>query len=265
MAERAAVLASHVDRVALVTGAGSGIGRAACLKFAEEGYSVVCVDVREAAARAVAETLRQRGGVAEAVAADVSREEDVERMVARAVDRFGRIDLCFNNAGIIGDRACTDSYSTAQFERVLAVNLQGVFLCMKHELRAMTRQRPVGRHGVRGVIVNTSSTAGLKGMSEFGAYCASKWGILGLTRSAAAEYASRGIRVNAVCPATTDTAMVDYFKERWPEWQEQTNQLYKVGRICTAEEVAEAVLWLGSDKSPFVVGDPIVLGGGSTC
>eukprot|EP01062_Namystynia_karyoxenos_P079086 TRINITY_DN8271_c0_g1_i1.p1 TRINITY_DN8271_c0_g1~~TRINITY_DN8271_c0_g1_i1.p1 ORF type:complete len:308 (+),score=96.98 TRINITY_DN8271_c0_g1_i1:76-924(+) len=259
-------VAAQSQPAALVTGAGSGIGRAAALSFAAAGYRVLCADVNGSAAAATAATARSSHGVAAVgLAADVADEAQVERMVQAAVSEFGRLDACFNNAGIEGARAPTDQYPTEQFDRVLAVNLRGIFLCMKHELRIMRKQEPRGARSLRGTIINTSSTAGLKGMAEFGAYCSSKWAILGLTRTAAKEFAPAGIRVCAVCPATTDTAMVARFASQWPEWQRMTNASYDIGRVCTPEEVAEAVVWLASDKCAFLTGDPLILGGGSTC
>jgi NAD(P)-dependent dehydrogenase (short-subunit alcohol dehydrogenase family) len=236
------------DRVILVTGAGGGIGQAACRLFAARGAKVVCADISEEAANATAKLARE-DGAAEAVCADVSSEAGCQQMVVAAVAKFGRLDCALNAAGIEGDRARLHETSIENFDKVMDANLRGTFLSMKAELEQMLRQpAPAGAATFRAVesvaesvaaasaaaaaaaidvhnycIVNVSSTAGQGAMPEFSCYSASKFAILGLTRSAAREYASAGIRVNAVCPSTTDTPMVARFTERWPEWQAKQN------------------------------------------
>lgn len=247
---------TFAGKVALVTGGGSGIGRAAALAFAREGARVAVADVAEATAVATAAEIRAAGGEALALAADVASEPEVAAMVARAVGAFGRIDCAFNNAGIGGGRRPLHEWDLADFRRVLDVNLTGVWLCLKYELGLMAKQGG-------GAIVNNASVAGLRGSPALGPYVASKHGVIGLTRVAAAEYAPHNVRVNAVCPGWTDTPILADLKAE-PELMERLIGRVPVGRLGRPEEVAAAVLWLCSDAASFAVGQAMVVDGGLT-
>ncbi len=243
-------------RVALVTGAGSGIGRASALAFARAGACVVVCDVDEAGGRA---TVEQIGSQAVFERSDVASEADVEQLVAATVERFGRLDYAHNNAGIGAPPAPLHEADRPGFERVLAVNLIGVWLCLKHEARYMLQ------HG-GGAIVNTASLAGLIGFPMNVAYSASKHAVVGITRTAALEYAQAGIRVNAVCPAFVHTPMVDALVTfGGPRWSlERLAHMQPMGRLGTPEEVADAVVWLCSDAASFITGHALPLDGGTT-
>ena len=256
------------DKVVLVTGAGSGIGRAVALLCAAHGGKVMCCDADAGALEDTCQRIQAAGGCCRFVVADVSLEEDCQRLVQTVVQNFGALHLAVNNAGIEGTRARIHEYPAEVYDKVLSVNAKGVWLCLKYEVAQMLRQRQTeSRLSMSPVpdysIVNISSTSGHAGMPEFSAYCMSKWAILGLTKTAAKEYAQEKIRVNAVCPATTDTAMVKRFWEQWPEWQEHTNASYPLGRIAAPEEVAEAVLFLLSERCTFMTGTSIDVDGGS--
>lgn len=237
-------------KVALVTGAGSGIGQATALVLAGEGAQVVAADINLDSA---AETVRQiegGGGKALAVAVDVTREEEVARMVEAAVDRFGRLDGAFNNAGIGPKQGPTGGVELADWSRVIAVNLTGVMLCMKHEINAMAAAGG-------GAIVNMASTAGLQGVPMQAAYSASKHGVLGLTKTASAEYGPAGIRVNAICAGAVETPATKAFGIDWNAVVPSP-----MGRIAQPDEVAEIVVWLLSSKSSFITGQSIIIDGG---
>lgn len=257
-------------RVAFITGAGNGIGRSVAMKFNREGFHCVCVDKDELSVEATA-ALMPSGSVMN-VQCDVSRADEFQGALQKAVDTYGRIDCCCNCAGIEGERARIHEADEQTFDHVMQTNAKGIWICMKYEIgqflmqepRAVTCNEARGNvANVRGSIVNISSTSGRTAMPEFGAYCASKWAVIGLTKTAAREYAREGIRVNVVCPATTDTPMVERFTERWPDWQEKTNSSYPVGRICSSEEVANAVYWMSSDSCVFLTGDALTVSGGS--
>lgn len=243
-------------KVALVTGAGSGIGRASALAFAREGAKVVVADVAEAPGEETAALVRAEHTEALFVRADVSQRADVEALINTAVEMFGRLDFAHNNAGISGAQALLADYPEEAWDQVIAVNLKGVWLCLKYELQHMLK------HG-GGAIVNTASAAaGLTGSRGVSAYVASKHGIVGLTKGAALEYARDGVRVNAVCPGTIHTAMIDRFTGGDDRILEQFAEGEPVGRLGTPEEVASAVVWLCSDGAAFVTGTTLVVDGG---
>ena len=241
-------------KVALVTGAGSGIGRATALAFAHAGARVVAADVDEAGGAAAAAQITEAGGDGIFVRADVAEAQEVEALVAAAVARYGRLDCAHNNAGISGGRGLTGDIPDDVWERVLRVNLMGVFLCMKAELAQMLRQG-------RGAIVNTASVAGLVGGSS-SPYVASKHGIVGLTKNAALEYAQQGIRVNAVCPGAVRTPMLERVFAARPDLEEAWRAAEPVGRFGEPAEVAAAVVWLCSDAASFVTGVALPVDGG---
>jgi len=249
-------------KVALVTGGSNGIGRAAALGFARRGARVVVADRDAAEGAATVEAIRQHGGEAQFVAADVTRSADVQAYVQAALDAYGAIDCFFNNAGIEGLVAPTAEYDEAVFDAVIAVNLKGVFLGLRHVLPVMLRQG-------RGAVVNTASTAGLVGSPGLSAYVASKHGVLGLTRTAAGEVGAAGVRVNAVCPGPTDTRMIRSLEEQSsPGDQAGASARYRasipLGRYATVEEVADVVLFLCSDMASSVTAAHYVVDGGRT-
>ena len=242
-------------KVALVTGAGSGIGRAAARIFAREGAKVAAADVNRASAEETVGMIREAGGEAFGLQADVSKGAEVEAMVDAAVETYGRLDCAFNNAGIEGVLASTADYTEADWAPVIAVNLTGVWLCMKYEIPRLLETGG-------GAIVNTSSAAGLLGAPRMPAYVASKHGVVGLTKTAALEYAKSGVRVNAVCPGVIDTSMVGRLKERRPRMFEKIVRGEPIGRIGQPEEIAETAVWLCSDAASFVTGHAMSVDGG---
>lgn len=249
-------MAESLDgKVALVTGAGSGIGRASALAFAGEGAKVVVADVQVKGGDETVKMIKDIGGEAIFVKADVSKASDIENLIRTAVSKYKRLDCAHNNAGIEGASASTADCTEENWDRVIDINLKGVWLCMKYEIPQMLRQG-------KGAIVNTSSVAGLVGFRDMPAYCASKGGIIALTRGAALEYAARGIRINAVCPGVIRTPMVDRVTGGKPEAEAPFVVLEPVGRMGTPEEVADVVVWLCSDKASFVTGHPMVVDGG---
>ena len=244
--------------VALVTGAGGGIGAATARLFAAEGARVVVVDIDPAGAEATAAAILADGGEALGLAVDVTDEAQVEAAVATAVERWGRLDCAHNNAGTSGTPAAFTDLSLHDWDAVVRLNLTGVFLCMKHELRVMA---PAGR----GAIVNTSSGAGVIGFPSLPHYVASKHGVLGLTKTAAQEYARSGIRVNAICPGTTDTPMMRAFIGGDPGIEKMMKRTVPTGDLGRPEQIAEAVVWLCSDRASFVNGEAMLVDGGTVC
>lgn len=243
------------NKVALVTGGGSGIGRACALAFAREGAKIVVADVVVRGGEETVQMIREAGGESIFVKTDVSKPADVEALVKRAVDTYGRLDCGINNAGIEGINAPTADYTEENWDRVININLKGVWLCMKYEIPEMQKQGG-------GSIVNMASVAGLVGFQGMPAYCASKGGIIQLTKVAALDYAKAGIRVNAVCPGVIRTPMVERLTGGNPEAEAQFTAIEPVGRMGTPEEIAESVVWLCSDAASFVTGHPMVVDGG---
>ncbi len=243
-------------KVALVTGGGSGIGRATAALFAREGARVAVADVGMEGGEETVKAIRTAGGEAVFIRADVSRADEVQALVGRVVETYGRLDCAHNNAGIGGSGALTADYLQEDWDQVLRVNLTGVWLCMKYEIPVMLAQG-------RGSIVNTASVAGLAGAPRLSAYVASKHGVVGLTRTAALEYARAGLRINAVCPGWTRTPMVESALAARPYLQEaQIIESEPIGRMATPEEIAEAVVWLCSDAASFVTGHAMAVDGG---
>lgn len=242
-------------KVALVTGASAGIGRESALAFASAGARVVVSDVVVDGGEETVAGIQAAGGEATFVRADVSQTAEVEALVDRTVETYGRLDCAHNNAGIEGDMAPTADCAEANWDRTIAINLKGVWLCMRYEIPQMLRQGG-------GVIVNTASVAGLVGFANLPAYVASKHGIAGLTKTAALEYAEQGIRVNAVCPGVIHTAMIDRIVGGDAEAEAQFTALEPVGRMGLPAEVAQVVVWLCSDAASFVTGVAMPVDGG---
>jgi len=247
---------SFAGKVAFVTGAASGIGRATALAFARQGASVVAADRSASETEETVRMIEAFGGRALAVACDVTRADDVRSALDRTIATFGRLDFAFNNAGIEQPVTPAADITEAEFDRLIAVDLRGVFLCMKYQIPVMLE------HG--GAIVNTSSGAGVKGIAGQAAYCAAKFGVIGLSKAAALDYAMSNIRVNVVCPGIIETPMMDRFSGGTPEGRARVIAQEPVGRMGTPEEIAAAVLWLCSDAAAFVVGHALVIDGGQT-
>lgn len=242
-------------KIALITGGAAGIGRATALTFAREGAKVVVADVMVDGAKETVKLIKDAGGDAAFVRADVSQAAEVEALVNQTIETYGRLDCAHNNAGVEGDMAPTHEYQEGEFNRVLRINLKGVWLCLKYEIPQMLKQGS-------GSIVNTSSVAGLIGFPTMPAYVASKHAVAGLTKTAALEYAKSGIRVNAVSPGSINTGMVDRMVEGKEGMREMILSLEPVGRQGTAQEVAESVVWLCSDAASFVTGHVMAIDGG---
>jgi NAD(P)-dependent dehydrogenase (short-subunit alcohol dehydrogenase family) len=244
------------NKVALVTGASSGIGRASAIAFAREGASVVVnYNTSVKGGEETVKMIREAGGDAISVQADVAKAAEVEAMVNKTIEVFGRLDCALNNAGVpaIGKRIA--DCSEEDWDRVIEINLKGVWLCMKYEIPQMLKQG-------KGAIVNTSSAVGLVGAEGRDAYATSKHGVVGLTKVAALDYVKDNIRINAICPGGTLTPMMERVFARGPEWKEKLLQACPMGRFGMPEEIAEAVVWLCSDAASFVTGHALPVDGG---
>lgn len=244
------------NKVALVTGAGSGIGRASARAFAREGAKVVAADIATEGGEETVRLIKEAGGEAIFVRTDIARADDVKALINRAIETYHRLDCAHNNAGIEGVVAPTADYPVAMWNRVLAINLKGPWLCMKYEIPQMLKQGG-------GSIVNTASTLGLAGIQGLAAYAASKGGVIGMTRVAAVEYATSNIRINALMPGVTRTPMMDrQMGENAHLAEQQYISLHPIGRLGRPQELAEAVVWLCSDAASFVVGHAMAVDGG---
>lgn len=243
------------DSVALVTGGAAGIGKAAALAFARKGAKVALCDVKVERGEEVAHLVEQEGGRALFVKADVSKTGDVEKLVGATVSAFGRLDYAFNNAGIEGQMGTTAEGSEENFDRLIAINLKGVWLSMRYEIRQMLRQGG-------GAIVNMSSVAGLVGFANLPVYVASKHGVVGLSKAAALEYAKQGIRINAICPGVIHTEMIDRITGNNATVEQQFVALEPMGRMGTPEEIAAGAVWLCSKGASFITGHALTVDGG---
>lgn len=242
-------------KVALITGGSSGIGRATALLFGREGAKVAVADYNAEGGERTVKTIKDAGGTAFFHAVDVSNPQAVEALINKVVETWGRLDYAFNNAGIEGQMALTPDCTIENWNRVIAIDLTAVFLCMKYEIAQMLKQGG-------GSIVNTASVAGLYGLAAAPAYVAAKHGVAGLTKTAALEFAQKGIRVNAVCPGFIRTPMVDRVLDKGVFSEEQIFAAEPMHRMGKPEEIAEAVLWLCSEASSFVTGLPMPIDGG---
>jgi NAD(P)-dependent dehydrogenase (short-subunit alcohol dehydrogenase family) len=249
-------MAGRVEgKVALITGGSSGIGRATALLFGREGAKVAVADYNAEGGERTVKTIKEAGGIASFHAVDVSNPQEVEALIKKVVETYGRLDHAFNNAGIEGQMALTPDCTIENWNRVIAIDLTAVFLCMKYEIAQMLKNGG-------GAIVNTASVAGLYGLASAPAYVAAKHGVAGLTKTAALEFAQKGIRVNAVCPGFIRTPMVDRVLDKGVFSEEQIFAAEPMHRMGKPEEIAEAVLWLCSDASSFVTGLPMPVDGG---
>jgi len=245
--------------VAIVTGAGSGIGRAASIKLAKTGFKVVVVDFNSVTGEETLQLIQEQGGEGIFIQADVSQQQDVERYVKTTVDTYGRIDTFFNNAGVLQKFALLENIEESEFERIMSVNVRGVFLGLKHVLKVMNQQG-------FGSVINTASTAGIRAEHSMAAYTASKHAVIGLTKAAAIEYVRKGVRVNAICPGGVDTPLT----QAVPEMMQKSGYMpeefpnMRIGRFAETAEIAEMVVFLATERSSYMTGSIIAVDGGLT-
>jgi NAD(P)-dependent dehydrogenase (short-subunit alcohol dehydrogenase family) len=242
---------------ALVTGGSSGIGRSAALTFAKEGAKVIICDVNVTGGEEAVRMIQETGGEAVFIGGDVCNASHVSGMMIKIVDTFGRLDCALNNAGIAGKNLLTSDYSEEEWDHVIVTNLKGTWLCMKYEISEMLKSGG-------GSIVNISSAAGLKGFQYHSAYSASKHGVIGLTRTAALEYAKMNIRIKAICPGFVQVGLLEHTIARDPQLEEKFKRLVPMGRFATGEEISQAAVWLLSDAATFVIGHALIVDGGQS-
>jgi NAD(P)-dependent dehydrogenase (short-subunit alcohol dehydrogenase family) len=246
------------NKVVLITGAGNGIGRATALAFAKQQASVVVADINRADGEEAVNQITQAGGTATFILCDVTKDQDVKSLVDGTVETYGKLDIAFNNAGIEIEQSKLADGEEDVYDKIMDVNVKGVWRCMKYQIPAMLKQQSSS-------IVNTASIAGLGAAPKMSVYSASKHAVIGLTKSAAVEYGKKGLRVNAVCPAVIDTDMYRRAAELDPRKADYVKNLHPVGRIGQAEEIAAAVLYLCSDLAGFTTGVALPVDGGVTC
>jgi NAD(P)-dependent dehydrogenase (short-subunit alcohol dehydrogenase family) len=245
------------DKVVLITGAGNGIGRATALAFAQQGASVVVADMSRSAGEETTALITQAGGIATFMLCDVTKDQDVQSMVAGTIETYGKLDIAFNNAGIEIESSKLADGDEATYDKIMDVNVKGVWRCMKYQIPELLKQST-------SAIVNTASIAGLGAAPKMSIYSASKHAVIGLTKSAAVEYGKKGLRVNAICPAVIDTEMFRRATQNDPQKEQYVRSLHPVGRIGQPEEVAAAVLYLCSDLAGFTTGVALPIDGGAT-
>lgn len=252
-------MSNFVDQVAFVTGAGSGIGRATALALTKSGARVVVAEVNELGGRETINQIQQAGGEALFVACNVAACDQIESAIQQTVEAYGRLDIAVNNAGIGGKYGRITDQTKSDFDQIMAVNVGGVFYGMQYQIQQMLAQdRPGGK------IVNVSSIAGVRGMPMGAPYSASKHAVIGLTKTAALEYVRQNIRINAVCPVYTHSAMVDDLINTAPGMEERMRKRIPIGRFGEPEEIAQAILWLCSDENAFCTGQALQMDGGLT-
>ena len=246
------------QKVAIVTGGSSGIGRATAIALAKEGAKIVVAARRSKEGNETVQLVKETGSDGIFVNTDVANEASVKSLIEKTIDSYHRLDYAFNNAGIEQTMAPLTEQTVEEFDQIMNINVRGVWLSMKYEIPVMIKNGI----GVGGAIVNNSSVAGIMGFPQMAIYIASKHAVLGLTKSAALEYAKSGIRINAVAPGGVDTDMVERLTEDDKQWRETLTSMHPIGRLSNPEEIANAVVWLLSDKASFVLGHTLLVDGG---